>query len=99
MIDDLNNALSVHANNLIVVGIVFDLNFATNPQNVDLIQYKIRLTDSFRNNGGNGGSWNTDQIFQNGVVIGPRNNGSANGESPGWYLIDFYNIQDFHLDM
>jgi hypothetical protein len=52
LIDDLNDALSVHANNPIIVGIVFDLNFAANPQNVDFIQYKIRLTDSFRNNGG-----------------------------------------------
>ncbi len=58
----------MHANNPIIVGIVFDPNFAANPQNVDVIQYKIRLTDSFRNNGGDGGSCNTDQIFQNGVI-------------------------------
>jgi hypothetical protein len=97
LVNDLTVALAEHDNNPIIGGIVFDDKFASNADTTQLIDYKIRLTNSFRNKPNNfvGGlgndnqkSWNTKQIFEIEVVTGPRNKDDANGGSPGiQYLI------------
>jgi hypothetical protein len=79
----LTDKLSDQCNNPIVGGIVFADDFAHNPNRVDHIKYKIRLTTTNRHDRGSTDTWNTATIFSDQAVSGPRNEYEADGGEPG----------------